>query len=343
MDLYKKILELDSVYEGDGQQPGGFTTNNPNEAIKEIVRRMFPGVNAQIPISENLQLNLGPGVNEISAGGQFDVGGGELSIGGGMSGDDKAVGIGFRKQFDGGGLSEEYYGKSQSAYQKAVEDGFQGTYEEYLRLISPTKSFADGGMLVQPGFGGVRQGYKQDIKPPTKKQLEITEKVYSKKYNKTGIDLWESLKQFERSNIRQGQVTGGTGGIGKLKKNQISKDDFIKLVNANKDKTYNQFVEILKDYKTKDNKPFTKNIVADRLRDYGLSGTFKKEPPKGSDPTKKAEAEKKRQLNLKDTDPTKAKGTPKFQYHHIRQIAGGVPLTTDDVVIISQRMNSLIN
>ena len=94
MDLYKKILELDSVYEGEGQQPGSFETNNPNEAIKEIVRRMFPGVTAQIPISENLQLNLGPGVNEISAGGQFDVGGGELSIGGGMSGDDKAFGIG---------------------------------------------------------------------------------------------------------------------------------------------------------------------------------------------------------------------------------------------------------
>ena len=90
MDLYKKILELDSVYEGEGQQPGGFTTNNPNEAIKEIVRRMFPGVTAQIPISENLQLNLGP-VNEISAGGQFDVGGGKLSIGGGMRGDEKAI------------------------------------------------------------------------------------------------------------------------------------------------------------------------------------------------------------------------------------------------------------
>ena len=88
MDLYKKILELDSVYEGEGQHPGGFETNNPNEAIKEIVRRFFPGVNAQIPISENLQLNLGPNLDEISAGGQFDVGGGELSIGGGMRGDE---------------------------------------------------------------------------------------------------------------------------------------------------------------------------------------------------------------------------------------------------------------
>ena len=107
MDLYKKILELDTVYEGEGQQPGGFETNNPNEAIKEIVRRMFPGVTAQIPISENLQLNLGPNLNEISAGGQFDVGGGQLSIGGGMSGDDKAFGIGFRKQFSDGSISSK--------------------------------------------------------------------------------------------------------------------------------------------------------------------------------------------------------------------------------------------
>jgi hypothetical protein len=234
---------------------------------------------------------------------------------------------------------------------------------------------AGGGMLVQPSADGSRPGYAtskvkkgkfiypfsnqhgtfysdkpvnmarrdfkkspQKIKAPTKKQLEITEKVYSKKYGKTGIDLWESLKQFERSNIRQENVTGEP--TVKLKKNQIGKDDFIKLVKANKDKTYNEFVEILKDYKTKDNKPFTKNIVADRLRDYGLSGTFKKEPPKGKNPTKKAETEKKRQEFLKDTDPTGAKGTKQINYHHIRQIAGGVPLTTDDVMLINQRINS---
>ena len=41
----------------------------------------------------------------------------------------------------GGGLLEEYYGKSKLAYQAAVDNGFQGTYEEYLRLMSPTKSF----------------------------------------------------------------------------------------------------------------------------------------------------------------------------------------------------------
>ena len=95
---------------------------------------------------------------------------------------------------------------------------------------------AGGGMLVEPGFGGVRQGYNgrggprpntggdrskyitYKKKPPTEEQLKITEKVYGKKYNKKGIDLWESLKQSERSNIRQGKTTGETAGLGKLKK-----------------------------------------------------------------------------------------------------------------------------
>ena len=142
MDLYKKILELDSVYEGEGQQPGGFTTNNPNEAIKEIVRRMFPGVNATIPISENLQLNLGPGVNEISAGGQFDVGGGQFTIGGGMSGDDKAFGIGFRKEFNEGSVPVPKYpdlrmfppvpNEAQAKEKAKVLKKFQSDLKKYL-------------------------------------------------------------------------------------------------------------------------------------------------------------------------------------------------------------------
>ena len=187
------------------------------------------------------------------------------------------------------------------------------------------------------------QNREYKIDKPTKKQLEIAEKVHGKKYNKTGIDLWESLEQFERSNIRERRTTGQTSGIGKPKKNMLSKTDFIELVKNNRNKTYNEFVEIIKKYKTKDGKTFTKSIVADRLRAYNLSGSFKKEPPKGTDNIKKAEAEKKRQEFLKETEPTKAKGTKKYPFHHIRQIAGGIPLTTDDVVIINQRMNSVMS
>ena len=154
MDLYKKILELDTVYEGDGQQQGGFTTNDPNEAIKEIVRRMFPGVNAQIPISENLQLNLGPNLNEISAGGQFDVGGGELSIGGGMSGDDKAFGIGFRKEFNEGSVPVPKYpdlrmfppipNEAQAKEKAKILNKFKKDLKKYL--LKQIKDFKKGAL-----------------------------------------------------------------------------------------------------------------------------------------------------------------------------------------------------
>ena len=43
--------------------------------------------------------------------------------------------------------------------------------------------------------GTFYQAKPKNIKAPTKRQLEIAEKVHGNKYNKTGIDLWESLKQ----------------------------------------------------------------------------------------------------------------------------------------------------
>ena len=125
MDLLNKILELDSIYEGDGQQ-GGFQTNDPKKAIKEIIKKTLPGVNATVPISENLQLNLGPNLNEASIGGEFDVGGGQFTIGGGMRGDDKAFGIGFRKQFKKGSdpdTSPVYNEKTGHIYKKGNRFG----------------------------------------------------------------------------------------------------------------------------------------------------------------------------------------------------------------------------
>ena len=125
MDLLNKILQLDSVYEGDGQQ-GGFQTNDPKEAIKEVIQRAIGTPNAQVPITNNMQLNLGPTLNEASIGGEFDVGGGQFTIGGGMRGDDKAFGIGFRKQFKKGSdpdTSPVYNEKTGHIYKKGNRFG----------------------------------------------------------------------------------------------------------------------------------------------------------------------------------------------------------------------------
>ena len=151
------------------------------------------------------------------------------------------------------------------------------------------------------------------VSNPTAKQIEIAEKVHGKKYKgKKGINLWRALKVFERSNIVEGHTTGGYGGVpgGKLKKNMLSKQAFTDLVNQNKDKTYDEFVEILKDYKTKDNKPFTKNIIADRLRDYGLSGSFQKKPALGRSEKSKEQRRKsqlKRYYKMKKTEEGRTK------------------------------------
>ena len=238
-------------------------------------------------------------------------------------------------------------------------------FDKFFELYAE-ENFAEGGQagqLVQPNNDGSRPGYngrggarpntggdrsefidyEAKIKNPGKKKLDIAEKVHGNKPEYKGLkgfELWKKLKNFQRSNIREELTTGEPGF--KPKKNQIGKDDFIKLVSDNKGKTYNEFVEIIKKYKTKDGQPFTKQIIADRLRAYKLSGSFKREEAQGLDKTKKAAAEKKRKLNLKEVDRTKAKGVGDFQYHHVRQIAGGVPLTTDDVLIINKRVNAQI-
>jgi len=71
---------------------------------------------------------------------------------------------------------------------------------------------------------------------------------------------------------------------------------------------------------------------------------FKKNPKqiRVRDPQKNYDTKDRRAKALEETDRTKAAGTKKYNYHHIRQIAGGVPLTTDDVMIINQRINSKI-
>ncbi len=73
-----------------------------------------------------------------------------------------------------------------------------------------------------------------------------------------------------------------------------------------------------------------------------IDNYFKENPKqvRVRDPKKDYASKDKRKKVLEETDKTKATGTKKFNYHHVRQIAGGVPLTTDDVMIIDQKINS---
>tara|TARA_R100000654_G_scaffold31419_1_gene56297 strand:- start:520 stop:3105 length:2586 start_codon:yes stop_codon:yes gene_type:complete len=80
-----------------------FETNDPIEFGKEVMKRAVPIDQIDVPLTKNITLGMNPGVSGLNIGGAFDVGGGQLSMGGGISGDQKAFGIGFRKEFNDGG------------------------------------------------------------------------------------------------------------------------------------------------------------------------------------------------------------------------------------------------
>jgi hypothetical protein len=100
------------------------------------------------------------------------------------------------------------------------------------------------------------------------------------------------------------------------------------------------------DYKTllsgPDKTEFSTLKEAETARDnYYKENPLKK--PKGNESENKKKARKIRKNRLNITDPTRAEGVEKNPFHHIRQIGGDVPLTTDDIAIIKQRMNSVMS
>ena len=191
--------------------------------------------------------------------------------------------------------------------------------------------------------GGARDQSKR-ISVPTKKELEIANQFYGPRYNLTGTELWKALTGGQRQSIRQGQTTGKGKGPQPKAPNQLGKEDFIKLAKANKGKTFNEFLEVLKDYKTLRGADFTISKISDRLNMYGLGpGFFKRAEPKGGSKESDKRRFKKRKTSLETTAPFKATGTKGFQFHHIMNIGGEIPLDTNDIAVISAKMNRTLS
>ena len=83
--------------------------------------------------------------------------------------------------------------------------------------------------------------------------------------------------------------------------------------------------------------------------DSGLRDLITKKVQLGSNPEGEVntaesvkKAKEKRDIRIKTTAPFKASGTPNFAFHHIMPIGGEVALTTNDIAIINQRMNSVL-
>jgi len=255
----------------------------------------------------------------------------------------EGIGTVERDEFVDGGVVK--YGPNTGKYVlRYTEDGkrlkkFFDTKEEFDKFVKIRQDLPKGGKIGD---------YTKRITKPSNKEIEIAELVYGDKYNKKGVELWQSLKTSERGGIRQGSVTG----ISKSKRkgplpkevNQLGKEEFIKLAKANKGKTFNEFLKVLKDYKTVRGADFTIDGIRDRLKMYNLgAGFFKREEPKGMSKEVDEKRFQKRKKMLETTAPFKAKGTGGFQFHHIMNIGGEIPLDTNDIAVISAKMNRTLS
>ena len=97
-------IKYDFDREGPGPMGPPFETDDPEEAAREIVRRLIRIEGAQIPISKKGQLGIAiPKLDTVGAGGLINLLGGELEVGGMKdfgSGLEK-LGFEFRKKFGG--------------------------------------------------------------------------------------------------------------------------------------------------------------------------------------------------------------------------------------------------
>ena len=118
---------------------GSFETNNPNEALKEVINRFIKkqsGI-ATVPISDNIFLNLGPDLNQAELGGIIELFGGDLIFGGGFKEDDKRVGFKFKKEFnDGGRVAYQDGTPDRQLYETPVTDALKSVGEKTQDLIT---------------------------------------------------------------------------------------------------------------------------------------------------------------------------------------------------------------
>ena len=102
-----------SITLGPKDEPMGpmFETNDPEEAAKEVIRRLITVEGAQIPLTREglLSLNI-DSLDKQSLGGIIDLLGGELQFGVGRDKEGKGAGFTFRKQFkDGSGMTRRTF------------------------------------------------------------------------------------------------------------------------------------------------------------------------------------------------------------------------------------------
>ena len=120
--------------------------------MKEVIKR-FIDKNIQtttVPISENIFLNLAPGVSEVELGGIMKILGGELNLG---ASKDKGIGFNFKKEFNKGGRVAYQEGTpDRKPYETPVTDAIKSVNEKTIDALDK------GGELFKE-FSGIDEVY----------------------------------------------------------------------------------------------------------------------------------------------------------------------------------------
>jgi len=90
--------------EQQGSMGPVFTTSDPKEAAKEVIKRLIKIEGADIPVSDKLRISL-QGLDKATVQGVMKILGGEFSFGAGKQGSDKGIGFNFSKSFQKGGIA----------------------------------------------------------------------------------------------------------------------------------------------------------------------------------------------------------------------------------------------
>ena len=134
-DLPKEVAVKDGGRIGLKEGLGSFETSDPKEAMKEVVKRFLEKniKTTTVPITENLFLNLDPGISDVELGGIMKILGGELGFG---ASKDKGIGFNFKKEFNKGGRVAYQEGTpNRQLYETPVTDVIKSVNEKTIDAI----------------------------------------------------------------------------------------------------------------------------------------------------------------------------------------------------------------
>ena len=213
----KIVEDMDEVVEDQKEVMGPpFETNDPKEAIKEIIRRRINVDPAKVPLSKDLMLMFD--LDKAKIGGEKKLFGGEIQFGinKGFGRDDLGYGFNFKKEFAEGGIAGLRQGYSKGKGVDLARRGFlkvlagtAGTIAALksgvLKMLgkSSTKSIPK---IVEVGSGsGVPQWFEPMVNKVLADGLDVTktnavidgQTVKRLKTDKGEIDVYHNERSGE--------------------------------------------------------------------------------------------------------------------------------------------------